>query len=49
MGINFALTLQFKGSVASKPINITMIAIRAAMRQPEYSFAPTHDQWHDRK
>ena len=40
------LTLQFKGSVASNPTNMTMIATRAVRRQPEYSFAPAHDQWH---
>jgi hypothetical protein len=34
------------GSVASNPTNIATIAIRAVKRQPEYSFAPAHDQWH---
>jgi hypothetical protein len=40
----FPLTLQFIGSVASKPANIAMIAMRAVRRQPEYSFAPSRDQ-----
>ena len=48
-GDQLPLTLQFKGSVASKPTNITMIATRAESRQPEYSFAPAHDQWHVRE
>ena len=41
---HFPLTLQFIGSVASKPANIAMIAMRAVRRQPEYSFAPARDQ-----
>jgi hypothetical protein len=48
-GNQVPLTLQFKGSVASNPTNIAMIATRAVRRQPEYSFAPAHDQWHVRE